>query len=248
MLNILWISLILFTTGPHNPCPGCDSLVARATVLCDTRHLDPRNLSESARLLDQALSQEPRDARALSERSRVCYFQAREKESKQDRLKLYEQGMDYGKKAIVSSPKLAEAHFWYLVNLGTRAKTRGDWEALNAVDEMRREIKEVLKDDPKSTGALDVEANLDYELPSLFGGDLQKSLLDLTEAIQDDPNFTRLYVDLAKVYIKEKDFAKARMCLAKALSIQHPTYPADDALDDRPTALRLLHQIETKTQ
>jgi tetratricopeptide (TPR) repeat protein len=246
MLNFLLTGLFLFTAVPQSPCPGCDSTVARAVVLCDTRHLAPRNLQESARLLDQVLTTDPSHVKALYERSRVYYFQAKGVETKKEKLKLYQQGMDCGKKAIASDPRAADAHFWYLVNLGSSAKTSGSWSALNAVGEMKKEIGEVFKDDPGSTGALDVEANLYYELPGLWGGDLNKSLKDLKKAVQEDSNFTRLYVDLAKVYIKEKNYGKARECLTKTLTIQNPSYPADDFLDDHPTALKLLRQLEAQ--
>lgn len=246
MLSFVLTGLFIFTTVPQNPCRGCDSTVARATVLCDNRHLDPRNLEESARLLDQVLKTDPSHVKALCERSRVFYFQAKGVESKKGKLKLYQQGMECGKRAIASDPHAADAHFWYLVNLGSCSKTKGNWSALNAVDEMKKEIGEVLKDDPGSPGALDVEANLYYELPGLMGGDLAKSLNDLTRAVQADSNFTRLYVDLAKVYIKEKNYSQARTCLTKALTIQNPSYPADDVLDDRPTALKLLRQLEAQ--
>jgi len=246
MLSYLLSSLMVIAAPSSSPPQGSDSTLARAVVLCDTRHLDPRNLDQSAQLLDQVLKADPKRVKALSERSRVCYFLARGVGSKKEKLKLYQQGMALGKKAISWDPHSASAHFWYLVNLGASAKTKENWCALNAVGEIERELGEVLKDDPGSPAALDVEANLFYELPGLCGGDLGKSLADLTRAVQTDSSFTRLYVDLAKVYIKKKDYGRARGYLTKVLEFRSPTYPADYILDDRPTATKLLHEIEGK--
>jgi tetratricopeptide (TPR) repeat protein len=246
MLSYLLSSLLVIAAPPPVSSQGSDSTLARAVILCDTRHLDPRNLDQSAKLLDQVIGAEPNQVRALSERSRVCYFLARGVGSKKEKLKLYQQGMALGKKAISYDSHSASAHFWYLVNLGASAKTKGNWCALNSVGEIKKELGEVLKDDPGSPAALDVEADLFYELPRLCGGDLNKSLGDLTRAVQTDSSFTRLYVDLAKVYIKKKDYGRARGYLTKVLEFRSPTYPADYILDDRPTAAKLLHEIEGK--
>jgi len=85
-----------------------------------------------------------------------------------------------------------------------------------------------------------------YELPGLMGGNLNKSIEYLNRAIAIDSNYTILYVDMAKVYIKKKDYEKARWFLNKVLEINSPTYEADYILDDRPEALKLLEQIKDK--
>ena len=108
------------------------------------------------------------------------------------------------------------------------------------------EIETVLEIDPKHTGALDARAMLYYELPGLLGGNLNKSIESLEKGIALDSNYTLLYVDMAKVYIKKKDYDKARWYLNRALEISTPTYEADHVLDDRPEALELLEEIKDR--
>jgi hypothetical protein len=51
---------------------------------------------------------------------------------------------------------------------------------------------------------------------------------------------------MAKVWIKKKDYEKARWYLKRLLDIQEPTYMADFVLDDKPEALELLEEIKDK--
>jgi hypothetical protein len=51
---------------------------------------------------------------------------------------------------------------------------------------------------------------------------------------------------MAKVYIKKKNYEKARWYLNRALEITTPTYEADHVLDDKPEALELLEEIKDK--
>ncbi|OGC41452.1 hypothetical protein A2Y85_05875 [candidate division WOR-3 bacterium RBG_13_43_14] len=85
-----------------------------------------------------------------------------------------------------------------------------------------------------------------YELPGIFGGDLNKSLEALNRGIEIDSNYTLLYVDMAKVLVKKKEYERARWFLNYALSIDNPSYPADHILDDRPEAEQLLKEIKDK--
>jgi Tfp pilus assembly protein PilF len=68
----------------------------------------------------------------------------------------------------------------------------------------------------------------------------------LNKGIALDSNYTLLYVDMAKVYIKKKNYEKARWYLNRALEITTPTYEADHVLDDKPEALALLEEIKDK--
>ena len=51
---------------------------------------------------------------------------------------------------------------------------------------------------------------------------------------------------MGKVYMKKKDYEKARWFLKKAVDIKDPTYEADHILDDKPEALELLEEIKDK--
>jgi tetratricopeptide (TPR) repeat protein len=223
-----------------------DSLIDHAIELYETRHLESANLGQSAAILEGIVEDDPENVRALYELSKVCFLLGDGVEEKDARLKLFYRGRDYGEMAIELDEESPDAHFWYMVNVGRVGQTKGVLNSLVLVPTVREEIETVLEIDPEHTGALDAQAMLYYELPGLLGGNLNKSMEALNKGIALDSNYTLLYVDMAKVYIKKKNYEKARWYLNRALEITTPTYEADHVLDDKPEALALLEEIKDK--
>jgi tetratricopeptide (TPR) repeat protein len=243
MFKYVLVGLVIFSiTSAQNS----DSLINAANELFETRHVDPENLEKSRDILQGVLDSEPDNVRALYELSKVYYQLGDEAEKKDEKLKLYNAGKEYSKKAKKLDDNSADAHFWYVVNLGRIGQTKGVLHSLGSVPEIKKEIDKILDIDSTHTGALDVKAMLYYELPGLFGGNLNKSMEALNKAIAFDSNYALLYVDMGKVYIKKKDYEKARWYLNKVLEIENPTYEADYILDDKPDAVELLKEIEEK--
>lgn len=223
-----------------------DSLIDVANELYETRHVDPENLGKSRDILENIIENEPENVRALYELSKVYYQLGDGAEKKDEKLRLYNTGKEYGKKAKKVDDNSADAHFWYMVNLGRIGQTKGVLHSLGSVPEMKKEIDKVLEIDSTHTGALDVKAMFYYELPGLLGGNLNKSIEALNKAIALDSNYALLYVDMGRVYMKKKNYDKARWYLNKVLEIEKPTYEADYVLDDKPDALKLLEEIREK--
>ncbi len=225
---------------------GSDALIDSAVTLYETRHFNSENLLQSYDILFDIVESEPQNPRAHYELSKVCFLLGDVASEKKAKLKLFEEGRDYGKEAMKMDDTSAWAHFWYMVNVGRIGQTKGVLNSLILVPEVEKEINKTLQLDPEHTGALDAKAMLFYELPGLLGGNLNKSIEALTEGIALDSNYTLLYVDMGKVYMKKKDYEKARWFLRKAVDIQNPTYEADHVLDDKPEALELLEEIKDK--
>ena len=223
-----------------------DSLIDHAVELYETRHLESANLDQSAAILEGIVDDDPENVRALYELSKVCFLLGDKAEEKDAKLKLFYRGRDYGEMAIELDEESTDAHFWYMVNVGRVGQTKGVLNSLVLVPTVREEIETVLELDPEHTGALDAQAMLYYELPGLLGGNLNKSMEALNKGIALDSNYTLLYVDMAKVYIKKKNYEKARWYLNRALEITTPTYEADHVLDDKPEALELLEEIKDR--
>jgi len=237
---------VLVTICSFLGAQNTDSLIDKANELYEARHLNAENLEKSRGILQGIVDSEPNNLRAHYEFSKVYYQLGDEAETKNEKLKLYNAGKEYGKKAKKIDDNSVWAHFWYMVNLGRIGQTKGVLHSLGSVPEMKREIDKVLKIDPEHTGALDVKAMLYYELPGLLGGNLNKSVEALNKGIELDSNYALLYVDMGKVYIKKKDYEKARWYLNKVLEIENPTYEADYILGNKPDALELLKEIEGK--
>jgi len=225
---------------------GSDALIDSAVTLYETRHFNSENLLQSYDILFDIVESEPQNLRAHYELSKVCFLLGDVAAEKKAKLKLFEEGRDYGKEAMKMDDKSTWSHFWYMVNVGRIGQTKGVLNSLILVPEVEKEINKTLQLDPEHTGALDAKAMLFYELPGLLGGNLNKSIEALSEGIALDSNYTLLYVDMGKVYMKKKDYEKARWFLKKAVDIQDPTYEADHILDDKPEAIELLEEIKNK--
>jgi len=223
-----------------------NALIDQAAQLYETRHLDPANLDKGYDILKELVANDSLNPRALSEFSHVHYILGDRAQTKKDKLDYYQKGADWGRRAIKADERHAEAHLWFMVNIGRVGQTKGVLNSLGLVPDIKREINRALELDPRLTPALDAKAMLYYELPGLFGGDLNKSLTALNQAIAIDSNYTILYVDMARVLIKKKDFEKARWYLNRGLAVTDPTYPSDFTLDDKPDAERMLKEIENK--
>lgn len=223
-----------------------DSLIDNAIHLYETRHYNSRNLTEARDILQGVIEQDPENVRAYYELSNVHYILGDAASTKDEKLKLYEKGRDLGKKAIKLDRNSEWAHFWYMVNLGRIGQTKGVLNSLTLVPEIKKEINKVLDLNPNHTGALDAKAMLYYELPWILGGNVNKSIEFLEKGIAIDSNYTLLYVDMARAYIKKKEFEQARIYLKMAIELKNPTYEADHILDDKPEALELLEEIKEK--
>lgn len=240
------ICIIIFLLFAFVSAEDVNALIEQAIELYETRHLNKDNLVKSSEILLDILENNSDNLRANYELAKVYYMLGDNATDKNEKLKNYNLGMEYGKKAMSLDKNCAWAHFWYMVNLGRTGQTKGVLNSLSLVPEIKKEIDIVLKLDPKHTGAMDAAAMLYYELPGLMGGNLNRSIEYLNRAIAIDSNYTILYVDIAKVYIKKKDYERARWFLNRVLEIKNPTFEADYVLEDKPEALRLLEKIKDK--
>lgn len=223
-----------------------DALIDSAIELDAARHLEASNLDESRDILLQVLEREPDHLRANNELSKVYYHLGDRAETKDEKIELYTKGTDYGQKAMKIDGGDKWGHFWYVVNLGRRSQTKGIFNSLAYVPTVKKEVNKVLAIDPEHTGALDVKAMFYYELPGLLGGNVNKSIELLNEALALDSAYALLYVDLAKCYIKKKEYDTARQYLEQIIALENPTYVADYVLKNKPQAEQLLEEIKDK--
>ena len=81
---------------------------------------------------------------------------------------------------------------------------------------------------------------MDYEVPGLFGGSLERAEAQFRKGLVLDPRFTALRVGLAKVLKKQGRTADARRELQAVLDETVPTNPAEWSMRDALEARALL--------
>lgn len=223
-----------------------DTIINKAIQLFETRHLNSSNIHMSANMLEQALQNDPNNLRINYTLAQIYYTIGDHKEQKSEKLENYYKGLNYGKKAMQLDNNCALAHFWYMANLGQISQIKGIFNSLTSVGEVKKEIDIVLKLDPNNVMAYNAKAMIYYELPGILGGDVNKSILYLKKALEINPNYSMVYVSLAKCYIRKKDYKTARAYLNQVLALENGWPEADFVIDDKPEAIKLLKQIENK--
>ncbi|MCK4321195.1 tetratricopeptide repeat protein [candidate division WOR-3 bacterium] len=218
----------------------------KANYMYENRHEEESYLDESKLLIEEVLREEPGNEETLRQLARLYYTLGDKATDKNERLTLYEKGQEIAEKLIKINDNNPEGHFWLSVNLGRVGQVRGVMKSLSLVPAIRKEFEKALELNCEHTGSMDGLAVLYYELPGLFGGNLDKSLEYLNKAVAIDSNYSILYIDFAKVYIKKKEYDKAESYLNKMLEIKNSTHPADFYLKDKVEAEKLLREIEGK--
>lgn len=105
------------------------------------------------------------------------------------------------------------------------------------------EIRMILGLDPTFTAVYVLAGNVSYEVPGIFGGDLDQAESMFRKGLDQDPSFTGMRVGLGKTLIKKRRLAEARRELVTVLMEQAPTNPAVWRLKDAPAARTLLDSL-----
>jgi Tfp pilus assembly protein PilF len=94
--------------------------------------------------------------------------------------------------------------------------------------------------DPGLIPAYVLAGSVYYEVPGLFGGDLEKSEAMFKKALNLDPRWTGARVGLARTLVKRGRPAEARREAEAVLAEREPRNPADWTLKDSREARALL--------
>ncbi len=239
------LNLLFFLFLAQAPQEIIDPL-GQALHLFETRHLNSENISTSARMLEQVIQGEPDNIVVLYKLSQIYYTIADHAQDKSQKLYYFDKGIEYARRAIRLDSNSLWSHFWYMANLGAATQLRGIFSSIASVSEIKKELAIILELEPHNVWVLNAQANLLSELPGILGGNLDKAIEVLQRAISLDSNYSILYVSLAQVYIKKKDYHNARQYLGQVLTLGNPYPMADYIIDDKPNALKILKQIYGK--
>ncbi len=211
------------------------------------RHKDYKGYTNKVyALCKEVLDENPNNPQALWRLSRLYSLYGDNKTAKSEKISRYETARDYAEKAKANGVTIAESYFWYGVALGRIAQTKGILKSIALAGPIKQAFEKACSLNSNFVPAYDGLGAWYTEAPGFAGGDLNKAAEYLKKGLSKDPNYSLLYVDLAKVYIKQKKFADARALLDKCIAISKPTNPADFYLEDKPKAKELLAEIKNK--
>ncbi|MBF0551074.1 MAG: hypothetical protein HQK60_11115 [Deltaproteobacteria bacterium] len=216
--NLVWILgpyfLVVFIIFAQ-PCLGQATapLVKQADELYAAR-ADPAKVKGAIEAYKNALIKDPKNDEAAYKLCRAYYFLATHA-APGEQLRLFELGVEAGKKAIDINPNSLGGHFWLGVCYGKYGLAKGVIKSLALVDPIKKEMAAVIEQDPsyEHGGAYRVLGRLYAKLPGLAGGSNSKAIDYLKTSIKYGPDrlLTRVY--LAEVYIDtgQRDLAKKEL-------------------------------------
>jgi hypothetical protein len=115
--------------------------------------------------------------------------------------------------------------------------------SLFLLPDVRDAIRRTLELDPTLPQAYALAGNVDYEVPGMFGGSLERAETQFRKGLGIDPRFTSLRIGLAKVLRRQGRAAEARRELRAVLDETAPRNPADWTMKDAPEARALLAEM-----
>jgi tetratricopeptide (TPR) repeat protein len=223
---------------------AAETAVERARALIARYDEEPARIDRARALLEQALTRERR-VETLTALAQICFL-AGEVRAQTDEAKLaaYTCGREAAERAVELAPRSEEAHVWYAINTGRWGQTKGVLRSLFLLPTIRQELDVIFELNPRSVRGHALAGNLFFEVPALVGGDRKKSEEHYRKGLAEDPRFTVLRVDLARLLIAEGRHAEARRELHRVLEESAPTSIADWTVRDRPRARALLDSIK----
>lgn len=148
---------------------------------------------------------------------------------KDEQEKLYKKALDYANKAVKLAPDQAITYVRRAIANGRIALFEGVFSAIGTVKDVKADCEKAIQ---LGNGGNYVQALAHYvlgrthmkvcekaylvRLPLGLGwGDMDESIRLLETAVKLRPNFRMFYLDLAKAYIEEDEYTKARETLLK---------------------------------
>ena len=221
-------------------------LAAEVRGLTARYHENPARIDALRPLVAQAVQGDPSVDNLLALAQIAFLYGDVRAQGPPEKLDAYEQGRQAARRAAEIAPRNARAHFWYATNAGRWGQTKGVLRSLFLLPEVKRGMETALELDPRFPPAYVLAGTVYYEVPGLFGGDLEKSERLFRAGLEVDARFTGLRVGLARTLIKRGRGAEARRELQAVLDEKAPSNAADWTLKDAPEARRLLAELPAR--
>ncbi len=192
---------------------GLSDLVRQADDYYQGRK-NPENVRKGLALLREAVSQNPQDYEAWWRIAKfVCYLA--DDISGPEKLKLLDEGISAGKRAVALRPNGAEGHFWLGADEGLFAEAGSMWAALRLVDAIKAEMEAVVRldSDYEEGAGLRTLARIYYRAPFFKGGDKRRSIQLLEECLKRYPenSLTMLYLADSLLAVGQRDAAREQL-------------------------------------
>ena len=233
--------LLQFTLAAADPA----ALIAEGDSLYDLRE-DQAQAKLAMAKYREALQLDEKNYDALWRAARAIYWVGIHLAKKDDKVKIFREGIDICKRAIALKANGVEGHFWLGVCYGEYGLARGKLKSLflkgDIIDEMNVVIR--LDDKYEDGGAYRVLGKLYYEVPGIFGGSNKKSRNNLEKSLQIAPKNTLSLLYLAETLWDMDEEKLAIKTLEKLLATEPDAWLIPETKEDKVAAHKLLKKYK----
>ena len=160
-----------------------------------------------------------------------------------ERIAAYQQGAEFAQLGLARDPKNADAHFLYAANLGHVAQLRGLIASALSLNKVFSHVQTAVSLNPHHPAALHMLGMMYDGLPWFMGGDAQKAVHFLRQAVEADENYSHARLNLAKLYLERGEDELARVELESILGMQAPRSLYAWSQSHYPEARELLNTL-----
>ncbi|HUI30112.1 MAG TPA: tetratricopeptide repeat protein [Candidatus Acidoferrales bacterium] len=174
-------------------------------------------------------------------------------DQKNEQIKVYQAALSYADSAVAADPKNSMAYTYRAAANGKIALFKGVFSVAPVVKQVRDDCERAISLDPNNSIAYYILGRTHAKLaekPSVFRwplglswGNLDDAIRFYQKAVSLDPNFVMFRLDLAKAYVTDDEYQKARDELNAI-----PPIPKRDEGDDslKVEAQKILQEINNK--
>jgi tetratricopeptide (TPR) repeat protein len=217
------------------------------TPPADALYANRRDLESARRAADiwrEDLARDPHAFEAAWKLSRASYWLGGHAAAPDGR-RLFEAGVEAGRKASAIQPQRPEGYFWMAANMGALAESYGLRQGIRYRKPIREALETVLRLDPSfEQGSADRALGRWYaKVPRLFGGSHRLAERHLRESLKYNRNSTASHYFLAEMYVDDGRRAEARTELQRVLEAPYDPEWEPENLDFKEKAERLLRTL-----
>jgi len=187
---------------------------------------------EIASQIEKVLASNPNQYQWQWRQARTQYSLA--KKAGESKIDHYDLCILHSSRAIDLQPDSAVSYFYRGLCRGKQGEMKGVWASLGMIEPFKEDMTKAVELGPKVNHAGPHRAlgKLYLELPFFLGGDSDKAVFHLKEAVRLAPDYAENHLGLAQILVKKNNSTQARESLHKLIQL------TDNTQDEKLLSLR----------